>query len=96
MCDDGVRSAWTAAVRAQSRAAISAAACVPTGLRMLGASAITAWCSHGPQGQLDAPSYISIVVIRTEYTKARMNDATARGWAWLIATRRARLVWRAG
>ena len=35
--------------------------------------------SHGAWSHLGAPYFISLVVIRTKYTRARLNDSTARG-----------------
>jgi rhodanese-related sulfurtransferase len=35
--------------------------------------------SHGPWSHLDAPYYISLVIIHTNYSRARLNDSTADG-----------------
>jgi hypothetical protein len=35
--------------------------------------------SRGPWSYVDAPYYISLLIIRTEYNKARRNDSTAHG-----------------
>jgi hypothetical protein len=48
--------------------------------KVLGAtSGATQQASHRRYRQLDAPDYIALVILHTEYIEDRLNDSTARG-----------------